>query len=795
MIRNFLKTTLRGVRRHPAYALLNIGGLALGLFVSFMILMWVRDEMSYNDFHEDGERIMRVMRTTTNGGRISTSNSITAYLADVLDEDYPEIEMTSLIGWDWDLSFVRGDLAFRNDIRYAGPEIFQVLTFPFIAGNPETALDIPESIVLTEQMAQQYFPEIYAQFDNPAVAAQNVVGQTMRLENRLDVTVTGVAENIPRNSSIQWEAMLAFEEYRRNNSWVDGWNNNGFRMYAKLAQGADPDVVSEKIRNIVKDNSEASTSVLFLQPMSQMRLWTNWDNGVLVGGRIDYVRILSVVGMLILLIAAINFTNLATARSAQRAMEIGIRKTFGGSRKSLAAHFIGESMLTAVASLAVALVAVIAILPAFNALTDKAISLFSTDLVTWGWFVGLTLFTGFVAGAYPAAYLSGMGVIGVMRSQATAAGSGGMLRRVLVIFQYSISVLLIVGTITVYKQLDYIQNTNLGLDRENVFLTELEGGAREQYDAFKSQLLQSPAIVSVTTGWENPFDINSSTSDPDFDGKDPEDNTSYYVSGVGLDFLTTMGVELKSGRDWDAAIALDTANVIINEAAAATMPMDDPVGERWDMWGREGVVVGVVKNFHLRSLYEEIQPMALRLDEADGGSVFVRIAPGQTRAATELIEATYRQFSPGYPYAGKFMDDDYDAMYRSETVIGVLANWFAILAVVIACLGLYGLASFTTARRTKEVGVRKVLGASVPSVIMLLTREFVLLVGAAFVLASPVAWILMNNWLTDFKYHIELGAGIFVVAALGMMVITYATVGWHSFRAAVANPTDSLRSE
>jgi len=783
------------MRRHPGFAVINIAGLALGLFVSFMILMWVNDEMSYNNFHEDGDRIYRVMRTATFGDQMSTTNSITAMLDDVLDEEYPEIELTSLIGWEWDLSFVRGDIAFRNIARYAGPEVFRLFSFPFISGDPNTALDSPESIVLTERMAQQYFPEIYGQFADPVLAAQNVVGEIMRLENRLDVTVTAVIEDLPSNSSIQFEAMLAFEEYRRNNSWVDGWGNNGFRMYAKLVPGADHVAVSAKIRDVVKNNNEDSTAILFLQPMSQMRLWSQWDNGVLVGGRIDYVRILSVVGILILLIAAINFTNLATARSAQKAMEIGIRKTFGGSRKSLALHFIGESILTALVALVVAVGAVALLLPGFNQLTDKAITLASADLELWAWFISLTLFTGFVAGAYPAAYLSGMGVIKVLRSQVTAAGSGGALRRVLVVFQFSISVLLIVGTITVYNQLDYIQNKNLGLDRENVFLTELEGGAREQYDAFKSQLLQSPTILSVTTGWENPFEINTSTTDPEFDGKDPDDNTLYYVSGVGLDFVETMGMEIVMGRDWNPDVALDTANVIINQRAAEQMPTDDPIGQRWDMWGREGVVVAVVKDFHMQSMYDEIEPMVLRLDEADGGSVFIRIAPGQTRAALELFESTYREFSPGYPYAGKFLDDDYDVMYRSEAVIGTLANWFAIFAIVIACLGLYGLASFTTARRTKEIGVRKVLGASVPSVMLLLTREFALLVGVAFVIASPVAWIVMSDWLSDFEYRVELGFGIFALAAVGMIAITYATVGWQSFRAAIANPADSLRTE
>ncbi len=795
MLRNYLKTAIRSMRRHPLFAAINVMGLALGLFVAFMILLWVRDEMSYNTMFSDADRIMEVMRTSTNGGIVSTTNSVTANLDAVLDEEYPEIEIASLVGWNWDITFVNGDLSFRNDTRWAGPEFFQVVDYPFVAGDPLTALQVPESVVFTESTAEQYFPGIYASALDRRAAAQEVLGQFVRLENRLDVTVTGIVEDPPANVTYGFEALVPFEEYRRRNNWVDGWGNNGFRMLLKLAPGADHEVVSEKIRTIVQDNQESSTSVLFLQPLKDRHLWSRYENGVLTGGRIEYVRIMGVVALLILVIAAINFTNLTTARSAQRAMEIGIRKSFGGSRSSLAGQFVGEAMMTAVLALMVAVAAVALLLPGFNTLTDKEIALAGLGWSVWGAFIGLTLLTGLLAGAYPAAYLSNLGIIRVLRGSSRSTGGGGMLRRALVVFQFAISVLLIVGTMTVYSQLNYIQTKNLGLDRENVYVIELEGGAQDQYTAFKSRLLQHPGILSISTGWENPFDINTGTSDPDFDGKDPDDNTSYAVSGVGYDFVETLGIELLAGRTWDESQPLDSAHVIINEAAAATMPMADPLGERFSMWGREGVVLGIVKDFHTQSMYAEIGPLVMQLNDADGGNAFFLLAPSQIASAIETIEATYREMSPEFAYQGRFLDDDYDAMYRSEAIIGTLANWFAILAIVIACLGLYGLAAFTTARRTKEIGVRKVLGASVPSVIMLLTREFAILVGVAFIVASPIAWFVMKDWLANFEYHIELGVSIFGAAALGLVIITYATVGWQSFRAAVANPADSLRTE
>jgi hypothetical protein len=354
---------------------------------------------------------------------------------------------------------------------------------------------------------------------------------------------------------------------------------------------------------------------------------------------------------------------------------------------------------------------------------------------------------------------------------------------------------LIVGTLTIYQQIQFIRSANLGLDREDVITSRLEGGARDSWEAFQSELLRSPAITSVTFTDGLPFEINQSTSDLGYDGRDPDDNSMFYLSSVGHDYVETMKLELLAGRSFDPGRSLDSANVIINESAARKMGLGDPIGKRVSVWGREGTVIGVVRDYHMQSMYQPIEPTILRLDKTYAQAFLVRAAPGQGRAAREQTQATFQKFSPGYPFDPSFLDAEYEAMYRSEQVIGSLANWFAILAVVIACLGLYGLASFTTSRRTKEIGVRKVLGASVASVAILLSREFALLVGASFALATPVAWWLMRGWLGGFEYHVELGVGLFVATGLGMLLLTYATVGLHSIRAASLNPARSLRSE
>ena len=504
---------------------------------------------------------------------------------------------------------------------------------------------------------------------------------------------------------------------------------------------------------------------------------------------------MGIVGLLIVLIAAINFTNLATARSAGRAMEIGIRKTFGGSRKGLAGQFLFESLFTAVLSLIVAIGGVWILLSGFNELTDKSIFLSEVPADTWAMFVGITMATGLLAGLYPAPFLSGFGIMKVLRAKSKGEGGTGSLRRVLVVFQFAVSIVLVVGTITMYKQLNMVQTRNLGFDRENIILARLEGGAQEQFDAFKATLKSNPSVLDVTWANENPYDVNQSTTDPTYDGKDPDDNSLFYTISAGYDFLQTFKMELVAGRDFSPEQGLDSANVIINETAAKKLGFADPIGQRFSMWGREGQVIGVVKDFNMLSMYQGIEPVIMRLDSESAFLYFVRSAPGKEKEVIETMKTAFAAFSPGYPFNERFMDDEYDEMYQSELVIGTLANWFAVLAIVIACLGLYGLASFTTTRRTKEIGVRKVLGATAANVVVLLTREFALLVGIAFLLAAPIAWLIMEQWLSKFEYRVELGWGLFLAAGVGMVIITYATVGFQSLKAALANPADSLRTE
>jgi len=797
MLRNYLKTALRGMRRHSTQSIINVLGLAVGFVAGFFILLWIQDELKFDRHYPEVDQVHRVMRTSTYGpDQIFTWPAITAKLDAVLDEEYPEIEFAALHTWPQNMSFLRGDITFRETGYHAGPDFFRILKHNFLAGNPETALEAPTNVVLSNTMARKYFPEVYEGSVTDAEGAMSVLGQTITLENRLELAITGVIEDVPAQATFQMDYAIALQEYINRNDWVDDWGNNGLRMLVRLTPGASTAAVSDKIRLIIQEATDSENDVLFLQPFTDIHLRSTYDAGVQTGGRIDILRMLGIVGLFILLIAAINFMNLATARSAQRALEVGIRKTFGGQRSHLAGQFLGESVLTAFVALLVAGVATVALLPGFNALTQKELVLADITLKTWLQFGGIALACGLIAGLYPAVYLSAFSVIGVLRRGERNTGKGANLRRGLVVLQFALSIILIVGSITVYNQINFIRTKNLGLDRKDVFYARLEGPMHTQYASYKAQLESNPAIAGVTATSTHPLSVGSSTSwGVRWEGRDETDDTLFSIIQADHDFIPVMKMELLAGRNFSREYGADSLNLVINEAAAAALPWDDPIGQSITHWGREGTIIGVVRNFHINSLYQEIDPTVIRLDEDAAWLTYVRPAPGQTEEALAAFEEVFKAFNPDFPYEYDFVDAYFERQYTSEIIVGKLSRVFTGLAIFIACLGLFGLASFTAERRTREIGIRKVLGATIPGVVGLLSREFIALTLIAFVLATPVAAWLMQRWLSSFAYHVSLSWTVFGAAMLGVVVITYATVGWQSIRAATANPADSLRSE
>ena len=788
MIRNYIKTTLRNIRRHKGYSFINVTGLAIGLTCSFFILLWVQDEMSYDKFLPESDRIFSVKRHTVFGGKKGTGTSMPKPLAQVLVDDYPEITHTVLMSARGENVLTYDYEASRSEGHYFGSDFFTVFQFPLIVGDPASALLDPESIAISESLAQRFFGLDWRE-------KKDILGSMINVDHRLNAKLTAVFEDVPANSSLQFEFVIPVQEFIRRNDWVERWDNNGLGLFARLEEGVDPAVVNAKIKDLIDQHVDAWESDVFLQPYTDMYLWSNFENGVLVGGRIDYVRIFLLVAVFIILIASINFMNLATARSTQRSREIGVRKTVGATKSSLSLQFIGESLMTAMIAFVFSMILIFLLLQSFNQLTGKLIHLSPADPGLWLQFGGLALFTGLLAGFYPALYLSSFSIVSVLRRGAGKKTRGSGLRKGLVVFQFVMSIILIIGTLTVYRQLHYIRNKALGVDRENVIHLALEGNIRDQFDAFKQELLNKPGIMNVALSSQNPLALGHDTISVEWDGKIEGDNTLYNIVSTGYDFVETMKIQMKAGRVFSKEFSTDSSNYIINEKAAAAMDMDNPLGRRLTLWGEEGHIIGVVKDFHMRSLYEGIRPVIMRLAPEDTGIIYVRTAAGKTRNALASLEHAHNQFNPEYPFNYRFLDEDFEQTYRSETVIGTLANIFAVLAVLIACLGLLGLASFTAEQRNKEIAIRKVLGSSVLNIIMLLSREFILLVVGAYVAALPVAYILMSKWLDDFAFHTKISVGVLIGTGVLSVLLAWLTVSYQSIRAATADPVVSLRLE
>lgn len=788
MLHSFIRIALRNIRRHKGYSALNILGLAVSFACVFLIVIRVQEEVSVDKFHEKGDQLYSVMRHSTFGGNLGTTQSMTKPLAAYMRDTYPEVEDAALLSWDTQSLLSRDGEAFRTNGRWAGQAFFEMFSFPLLKGDPATALQSMESIVLSEASAIRFFGEEWALRDD-------VLGSTVTIDNRLELAVTGVFEDVPSKSSLDFEFIIPIEEFIARNNWVEQWDNNGLTLFATLVPGTNLEAFNEKIAGVIDQHQDSYESEVFLFPFQDRHLHSNWSNGQLSGGRILYVRLFGIVGVFLLLIASINFMNLSTARSAQRAREIGVRKTVGASRWTLASQFLGESIVKVLIAFLLALVLVAAFLPGFNSLTESEATLSSIQPLMWLQLFGIAMLTGLLAGSYPALYLSGFSVTGVFDKRSTSSGKGSGLRRALVVLQFSLSIILIVGTITIYRQLDYIMTKDLGLDRDNVAMVRLEGGIEDQFDTFKQRALQIDGIESMTRSSNNPLQIGNDTIGVDWEGKDPDDNQLFWNAAVGYDFVHTMGIQMSAGRAFSRDFGSDSTNYLVNWKAAEAMGMDDPVGQQISFWDVPGTIVGVMEDFHMSSMYRPITPVIFRLRPENTGIVFMRVAGNRTSEALAEFGALYSEFNPEFPLNVRFMDEQYEENYQSEQMIGSLAGAFAAIAIFIACLGLFGLASYTAERRTREIGIRKVLGASVPSVVSLLSREFMVLVMIAFIVGAPVAWILMNGWLDMFAYSIELGVGIIAMTALLTVAIAWLTVSYQAFRSALSNPVEAIRSE
>ncbi|HEY9002590.1 MAG TPA: ABC transporter permease [Mucilaginibacter sp.] len=788
MIKNYLKVAWRNLVRNKFFSAINILGLALGMTCSILIFLWVQNELSIDSFHANKDKLYTVYERQFYDHKVHGQYATPGILADELKKDIPDIQYATEAELGDESTFRAGEKLLKMTGGFAGEDFFKMFSFPLIQGNAKSALNDPSSITISRKMADEFFG-----------SPQAAIGKSIRFENRLNFNITAVFENIPQNSSNKFDYLLNWYQFLKDNPWAKTWDSNSPQTFIMLKPNTDAKAVDKKLTHFVdafNKPSKAFREELSIQRLDETYLNSDLTEGKPSGGRIEYVRLFSAVAIFILLIACINFMNLTTARSVKRAREIGVRKVVGAVRPVLIRQFIGEAILLTFFAVLIAAFLVAVLLPVFNSVTQKEIEYPSKQLSFWLWLAGLTLVTGFISGSYPALFLSGFNPVKVLKGTLKLSPGSAWFRKGLVVFQFSLSVILIVGTIVVSKQVSYVQNKNLGFDRENMIFVPVEGDLITKYQVFKDEALKMPGIKDITRITSKPTNFGSSTSGVNWDGKDPNNNIEFTQISVGYDFVKTMKLNLAEGRDFSKEFATDTNNYLINETALGRTGYKDPIGKPFTMWGKKGKIVGVLKDFHFYSLHRAIEPLVVRLrDSIDYGSIIIRTQPGQSKQAIASIGKLCKELNPNFTFTYQFSDLEFQKLYNNEQVISKLADVFAFLAIFISCLGLLGLAMFTAEQRTKEIGIRKVLGASVASLFTLLSKEFIILVVIALLIASPVAWYAMNKWLLNYNYHIDIAWWIFLLSGIIAIMITLVTVSFQSLKAALMNPIKSLRSE
>jgi putative ABC transport system permease protein len=792
MIKNYFKIAWRNLIRNKAFSAINILGLALGLACSLMIMLWIQDERSIDGFHANGNQLYQVYERQYYDGKVKASYPTQGLLAEELKENIPEVQYAS--GMDYasqpgtSNTFQAGDKINKMQGSFAGADFFSMFSYPLLQGTAKTALNTPEGIAISRRMAEYFF-------ENPAKA----IGQTIRFDNKEELQVTAIFENIPANSSQQFDFLRSWIDYVKQNDWVHNWGNTSPSTFIQLRAGADPVKVAAKIKDFIYNyttKDKSAVTELGLQSYPEKYLYSTFKNGQIDGGRIEYVNLFTLVAIFILLIACINFMNLATARSAKRAKEVGLRKVIGAVRSSLIIQFTGEAMLLTFFSVVIAVIITAMLLPAFNSLTGKQLSLPVSQPVFWASLIGLLAITGFVAGSYPALFLSSLKPVKVLKGSLKFSRGATFFRQGLVVFQFTLSIILIIGMIVIYRQMDYIQTKNLGYDRDNLIYIPIEGELIKKYDVFKEEAKKMTGIVDISKMRNSPTIIEHHTGSITWPGKDPNLTVSFADGVVGYDFIKTMKLQLKEGRDFSKDFGTDSASFILNETAAKKMGYKKAVGQSVSWGNHPGKIIGVIKDFHFNSMHEAIDPLIVRLDENwPWGTILIRTKAGKTKTAIAELEKICKELNPNFQFTYQFSDQEFTRLYKSEQIVSKLSDYFAFLAILISCLGLFGLATFTAAQRTKEIGIRKVLGASVLNIVTLFSANFLKLVAIATLVAFPVAWLVMKQWLQNFAYRIDIEWWMFVTAGAVTICIALLTVSYQGIKSSLANPVKSLRSE
>jgi putative ABC transport system permease protein len=792
MLSNYLKIIWRNVLKDRQFTILNLLGLSTGLACTLMIYLWITDELDVDKYNEKDRQLYQVMTNLKTESGIRTIEGTAGLLGTALPKEFPEIEYgVSVLPASW-FPFQgvvsTDDMKIKGRGEYVSKDYFNAFTVKFIEGDKMRLFENNSSVAISEELSNKLFN-----------TTKNVIGKTLKWDQSEyggSFIVSGVFKMNPTSATSQFDLMFNYDLVLERRPNLLNWQNSDPGSYIVVKKGTDIASLNNKIRDFVQKRDKESGKTIFATKFSDKYLYSNFENGVQTGGRIAYVKLFSVIAIFILAIACINFMNLSTAKASRRLKEVGIKKVMGAGRRTLVLQYIGESMMMTFFSLALAIVWMAILLPVFNEVTGKQMDLrFNTSQVLA--IIGIVVVTGLLAGSYPAFYLSGFNPVTVLKGKLNTSFGELWIRKGLVVFQFTLSIIFIAAVLIVYKQLNLIQSKNLGYSRDNIIHfeipLEMDSVKLNAASAFVTRLNSIAGVVNASSYYHNLTGDHGAISGFEWPGKNPNTDIEFSNLEVGFNFLETMGIAIKQGRNFSKSNNAHN-EIIFNETAIREMGLEDPVGETIKFWGMERQIVGVAADFNFESLYNSVKPCFFQVYPVLP-NVMVKVKAGTEKQTIGNIEKSFMQFAPGMSFDYRFLDDDYQALYASEKRVGVLSWVFAALAIIISCLGLFGLAAFTAQRRQKEIGIRKVIGASVSGVAILLSSEFMKLIIVAMMVAFPLVWWAMNSWLNDFAYRVAIRADIFVITAASALMITVLTIGFQAIKAAMANPVKSLRTE
>ena len=785
MFRHNIKITFRNIQRNTSSFLINLIGLSTGLACVLLLFLWVMDEWKIDKFHALDNRLYQVFEHHDYDGDIFTTNSTAWPLYEALNNEMPEVEYAAVATppyWFSGMNLFSEDKSIRATGQYVGEDYFKLFSFPLLHGDKQTVLSDKSSIILSENVARNLF-------GSPEAA----INQKVNLQKEVDFLVAGVFAALPKQSTLQFDFVLSIEVLKEQHPDGYAWENSGPLTFLVLKEGVDAKQFNDKIENLVSQKSEAKNRKLQLVKYSDNYLHGNFENGKQAGGRIEYLYLFSIIGIFILLIACINFMNLSTAKASRRLKEIGIKKAIGAFRHTLISQYLSESVVISFIALFVAIMMAYLLLPTFNLITGKELTI-GFDPTWMGGALVITLITGLIAGSYPALYLSGFKPVDIFKGKMASSLSAIWARKGLVVFQFFISVTFIVLVSVIYMQVSFVQNKNLGYEKENVIYFDIEGKVKENLNTFLSEVEQLPGVAQASSASQSLVG-GGNTNQIDWEGKDPNLNLPFCWRAVNVGLIDMLGFELIEGRGFPKELAKE-GEVIFNEAGIKAMGMEDPIGKTITYWGtHKATIVGVVKDFHFQSMYNKVEPLYFAFQPEETQKLYLKITAGEVPNTLAQLQQFYENYNPGFELNYRFLDADYQALYASEQKIALLSRYFAGLAILISCLGLFGLAAFTAQRRRKEISIRKVLGASKFSIVRLLGKEFSNMVLAAVILALPLSYYLARNWLDSFAFQIDLKWWLFVGPGGVAILIAWLTVSFQTIRASSVNPAEVLKGE